>query len=78
MGSRSFQDLVVWQKAHELVLHVYSLNNSLKEEKKGVQRRETFPFLSFPSLTREIRASISQVLHGNPYSPSPVIPEPDP
>ena len=31
----------------------YNLNNSPKEEKKCVQGRETFPFLSFPCLTRE-------------------------
>ncbi|UZJ38156.1 four helix bundle protein [Prosthecochloris sp. SCSIO W1103] len=32
MGSRSFQDLIVWQKAHELVLYVYRVTQRFPKE----------------------------------------------
>lgn len=32
MSSRCFQDLVVWQKAHELVLHVYRITQEFPQE----------------------------------------------
>jgi 23S rRNA-intervening sequence protein len=37
--ARSFQDLIVWQKAHQLVLRVYKLTKSFpKEEIYGLAR----------------------------------------
>ncbi|MCG8342286.1 MAG: four helix bundle protein [Chlorobiales bacterium] len=50
MGSRSFQDLVVWQKAHELVLHVYRITQGFpKEEIYGLTSQLRRAAVSVPA-----------------------------
>jgi len=47
--SKSFQDIIVWQKAHQWVLEIYSLIKTFpREEMFGLTsplRRARFPFL---------------------------------
>src|SRR3989442_12485958 len=49
VAARTFQDLVVWRKAHELVLAVYSLT-------AGFPKRETY---GFALQMRRARVSVS-------------------
>jgi len=50
MPARSFQDLVVWRKAHEFVLSVYSLSRSFpKEELYGLTSQLRRAAVSIPA-----------------------------
>lgn len=50
MGSRSFQDLVVWQKAHQLVLLVYKVTQEFpKEEIYGLTSQLRRAAVSVPA-----------------------------
>ena len=33
-GAQSFQDLIVWQKAHEFVLHVYKISSKFPDNER--------------------------------------------
>jgi four helix bundle protein len=49
-AARSFRDLVVWQKAHELVLAVYRLTESFPErEKFGLSHQMRRAAVSIPA-----------------------------
>lgn len=48
--AKSFQDLIVWQKAHQLVLSVYGMSNSFpQEEKYGLRSQITRASVSVPA-----------------------------
>ncbi len=50
MGSRNFQDLVVWQKAHQLVLLVYKVTQEFpKEEVYGLTSQLRRAAISIPA-----------------------------
>ena len=65
MGAKSFQELLVWQKAHALVLKTYRLTNSLpKSELYGLTSQSRRAAVSVPANIAEgfVKGSVNDKL----------------
>jgi len=56
MKAKTFEDLVVWQKAHQLVLAIYKLTRSFpKYEQFGLVSQLRRAAVSVPANTRPVK-----------------------